>query len=152
MLDEYEIKGKLETRVEDDEYVGIVECYDIDLVFLFREVKPVIPPIAGDSVTLCFKPSFSSKFGKVWVLAHMYDADGTEYLHLGQEDIKLIERRILIHKGNRKENSAGCFLVGTKLDTNGKLTVLNSTQAFDKLMAVAGDREVVFKLQGNWKW
>jgi len=96
-------------------------------------------------------------------LEHAYDdsngnftpkiPNGTYTCHLGthqlghggpQELFQVMDvpghENILLHKGNKNNDSEGCILLGTILDASG-FQILSSTEAFDAFMALQAGQD-----------
>lgn len=136
---------------ENGHRVCLLEGRDKEIFFLFREVKPVLPPLFDDEITLHFERTHSKKFGSCWCLTKMTTIDGHELPHMGSDKETLSSRRILIHKGNIAEDSAGCFLPGLSANTKPRLRVKDSALALAQLEEEKGNRFLAIRIVGSFK-
>lgn len=140
----------LESRIINNQIIGLVRTKD--MFFIFREVRPVFGLLDGQ-YTFVFKTRLSPKFGRCWRLERYLDENGTIYEHLPRVDhIELKEAQILIHKGNKPEDSAGCWLPGLTLHNSlNSIEVRRSTEAFNELMKSNRESDIILKLNCNYK-
>lgn len=140
----------LESRIIKNQIIGIVKTEG--MFFIFREVRPVFGLLDGQ-YTFIFEPRLSPKFGKCWRLERYSDENGTIYEHLPRTNhVAIRDAQILIHKGNKPEDSAGCWLPGLILhNTLDSIEVRRSTEAFNELMRRNEGQKIVLKLKCNYK-
>lgn len=140
----------LESKIINGTLIGVVKTNG--MFFIFREVRPVFGLLDG-KYSFRFEPRISPKFGQCWRLDYYRDEAGTIYEHLPRSSKDLIRNaQILIHKGNKPIDSAGCWLPGLTLhETLTSIEVRRSTEAFRELMISSEGGAIEFELICRYK-